>query len=190
MTVTPARQPAAGGPGVWPLSIQAYRTLGELGLLPKNTELLYGQVFQKMSKSPLHTGLVLRLLRLLQAQLPTGCHLRPEQPLTCADSEPEPDVAVVRGREEEFWQEHPHTAELVVEVCVSSHDYDRTKLRAYALAGVKEVWFVLAPEARIEVYRQPAGGEFSERSRYSAGESFTSQMLPGFRVNLAEVFGK
>jgi len=56
---------------LWPLSVAAYRALGEAGLIPKNTELLYGFVYKKTSKSPLHSGLVRRLLRLLrQASLP------------------------------------------------------------------------------------------------------------------------
>src|SRR5947208_17092250 len=77
---------------LWPLSVAAYRALGEAGLIPKNTELLYGFVYTKISKSPLHSGLVRRLLRLLrQASLP-GCFVSSEQPITCIDSEPETDV--------------------------------------------------------------------------------------------------
>ena len=143
MKAADALQAPVRGAEVWPLSVEAYHALGEAGLIPKRTELLYGFVYHKMSKSPLHTFLVLRLLRLLQAVLPLGLYLRPEQPLTCVDSEPEPDLAVVCGAEEAFRQAHPRTAELVIEVSVSSAEYDRSKLRAYASAGVKECWLVL-----------------------------------------------
>ncbi len=114
----------------------------------------------------------MRLLRLLPAALPAGWHIRPEQPITRQNSEPEPDLAGVRRRAENFWQEHPRTAELVGEVCVTSHDYDRTKLRAHALAGVREVWFGLGPEARIEVFRRPVSGEFTERAAHGPGRRF------------------
>jgi len=67
----PLEVPFRGGQ-LWPLSIAAYRALGEDGLIPKNTELLYGFVYRKMSKSPLHFSLVTRLLRLLQPVLPSG----------------------------------------------------------------------------------------------------------------------
>src|ERR1700683_1458208 len=107
------------GAKVWPVSVPAYRALGQAGLIPKNTELLYGVVYQKMSKSPLHSTLVRRLLKRLRGVPLAGCFATSEQPLTCKDSEPEPDVAVVRGSEDDFWDEHPHTAELVIEVCVS-----------------------------------------------------------------------
>ena len=59
-------KPLERGPQAWPLSIQAYHTLGEMGLIPENTELLYGQVFKKMSKSPQHSFLVQVLQEILQ----------------------------------------------------------------------------------------------------------------------------
>src|SRR5438034_1541133 len=178
------------GPQVLPLSVKAYHALGEMGLIPKQTELLYGQVFRKMSKSPLHSFLALRLLRLLQAFIPPGYLCRPEQPITCQDSEPESDFAVVRGREENFRQEHPRTAELVIEVCVTSHDYDRSKLRAYANAGVKECWFVLAPDRQIEVHRQPAGDQFSERTIHGPGGRLTGAAVPEIALALGVLFAK
>ena len=177
-------------PQAWPLSVKAYRALGEMGLIPKQSELLYGQVFQKMSKSPLHTAWFLRMLKLIQAVLPADCHVRPEQPLTCQDSEPEPDLAVVRGRAEDFWHEHPVTAELVVEICVSIHDYDRTKLRAYALAGVKECWFVLGPEKQVEIHRHPVGNTFTKRVVCGPGGQPSSTAIPHILVALDAVFAK
>ncbi len=173
---------------VWPLSIEAYHALGDLGLIPKETELLYGQVFYKMSKSPLHSALVRRLLRLLQPAVPSDCFLSSEQPITCSNSEPEPDVAVVRGAEKDFWRQHPSTAELVVEVCVTSHEYDRSKVRAYAQAGVKEVWFVLGLEKQIEVHRQPCADEYAERIIHGPGGTLVSNALPAFHLDLGQLF--
>jgi hypothetical protein len=57
------------GAQLWPLSVAGYRALGELGLIPKNTELLNGLVYAKISKSPFHSFLVIRLLRLLSSAL-------------------------------------------------------------------------------------------------------------------------
>ncbi len=172
------------GAEVWPLSVAAYHALGEVGLIPKQTELLYGFVYHKMPKSPFHTLQLLRLRRLQSLVLPPGCHVRPEQPLTCTDSEPEPDLAVVLGMEDDFGHAHPHTAQLVIEVCVSSHEYDRSKLRAYALAGVQECWLVLGPEKQIEVHCQPQGGQFAEHAVYGPGGSLTSATVPDFTVEL------
>ena len=51
---------------VHPLSIEAYQALGEMGHLGKNTELLYGVVFTKMPKSPLHASIATRLFKLVR----------------------------------------------------------------------------------------------------------------------------
>jgi len=179
--------PLRGAP-LWPLSVAAYRALGEAGLIPKNTELLYGLVYTKMSKSPFHTFLVVRLLRLLGAVVPPTHLVRSEQPITCPDSEPEPDISVVRGTESDFLAEHPHTAELVIEVSVTSHEYDRSKLRAYATAGVKECWFVLGPEQKIEMYRSPKDGQFTEHALHGPGGTLTSAALPQFTLSLDALF--
>jgi Uma2 family endonuclease len=176
------------GAEVWPVSVTANHVLGEAGLVPEQTELLYGFVYHKTPKSSFHTLLLLRLLRMLLQVLPTGWHVRPEQPLTLADSEPEPDLAVVPGLEDDFGKAHPTTAGLVIEVCVSSHDYDRSKLRAYATAGVKEWWLVLAPEKQIEVHRQPQGEQFAEHAIHGPGGTLTRAAVPGFTADLDRIF--
>ncbi len=123
MTAAEAAKTDMRAPQLWPLSVQAYHALGEMGLIPERTELLYGQVFCKMPKSPFHALLLMRLLDLLRRATPPGVHVRQDQPILCADSEPEPDLSVVRGSIEDYASEHPRTAELVVEVCVTSHEY-------------------------------------------------------------------
>ena len=188
MTVTEAVKPGVRGPKIWPLGVKAYHALGEMGLIPEKTELLYGQVFHKMSKTPFHRLLLMRLLQLLQHILPPGLHVQPEQPILCGDSEPEPDLSVIRGSINDYPDEHPHTAELVIEVCVTSHDFDRSKLSAYASAGVKECWLVLGPEKQIEVHRQPQGGQFAEHATYGPGGQVTSAVVPAFTVELDRLF--
>jgi Uma2 family endonuclease len=71
-----------------------------------------------------------------------------------------------------------------------SHDYDRSKLRAYASAGVKECWMVLGPEKQIEVYLQPKNGEFLKRTFYGPGGSLTSLSVSRLSVSLENLFSK
>jgi Uma2 family endonuclease len=179
-----------GGAPVWPLSVAAYHALGEAGLIPEKTELLYGFVYTKLPKSPLHSSWVGRLLQLLASVTPPNHFVRSEQPITCADSEPEPEIAVVRGAVEDFWNHHPDTAELVIEVCVATHEYDRSKLRASASAAVKECWLVLMPEKQIEVYRQPKDGQFTDHALHGPGGTLASAALPEFTMSLDTIFTK
>ena len=187
--IASASTPLRGAP-LWPLSVAAYHALGELGFIPKNTELLYGFVYTKMPKSPLHCALIMRLQELFEAVAAPSHRVRSEKPITCQDSEPEPDISVVRGTVQDFWDHHPTTAELVLEICITSHDYDRSKLRAYATAAVNECWLVLAPEKQIEVYRQPKDGQFTEFATHGPGGTLTSTALPQFTLSLDAFFAK
>lgn len=66
------------------------------------TELLRGIILQKMSKSPLHYDTIELLRAMLTGQIPKGFALRQGGPLTLDNSEPEPDLAVVRGQPRGF----------------------------------------------------------------------------------------
>jgi Uma2 family endonuclease len=171
-----------------PLSVEAYHALGETGFLPKKTELLYGLVYYKMPKSPIHQVMIARLMAAFASVDQQRFWLRSEGPITCVDSEPEPDVSVALGTAENYTRTHPRTAEFVAEVCVTSHDYDRSKLRAYALAEVKECWLALQPEKVIEVYRKPVNGVFLEKTIVGPGGQLTSQSLPNLTIDLDPLF--
>jgi Uma2 family endonuclease len=173
---------------VLPLSVKAYHGLGELGVLSENTELLRGVVFEQMPKSPRHTFLVLLLCRMLSGVLPPHLHLRQEQPLTCRDSEPEPGLAVVEGRLQDYAQQHPSTALLVIEVALSSENLDREKISIYAEAGVTEHWLVLAGQRRVEVYRDPVDGRYCSSLSFGEADILRSSTVPEFEVKLAELF--
>jgi Uma2 family endonuclease len=188
-TVEPQRMPLTSAP-LWPLSVAAYRALGEAGLIPQNTELLYGFVYRKMPKSPFHCYLLQKLLHLLLRAVTAKQLVRSEQPLTCGESEPEPDLAVVNGVIEDFRNDHPHTAELVLEICITSTDYDRSKLSAYAAAGVKECWLVLGEQQQVEIYQLSDLGTFDERISHGPGGKVTSRVVPAFSLDLAELFSK
>src|SRR5712692_2263557 len=123
---------------VSPLSVEEYHRLDEFNENGRRTELIRGIVIEKMSKSPLHCSVVKCLYDRIASILPEGFVIRREDPLTLSDSEPEPDIAVVRGAEADFLETHPTTAELVIEVAVSSPMLDRENASLYAEASVKE----------------------------------------------------
>jgi Uma2 family endonuclease len=170
------------------LSVEEYHRLNEFNGHGRRTELIRGIVIEKMSKSPLHSSIAKRLYDTIARLLPKGFLVRREDPLTFADSEPEPDIAVVRGAETDFFQAHPTTAELVIEVAVSSATLDRENATLYAEAGVKEYWIVLAPERRVEVYRQPENGRYRESLQFSSNDTLQCASVPEVRIRVSDLF--
>src|SRR5438045_9675055 len=101
------------------LSVEEYHRLDEFNKNHRRTELIRGFVIEKMSKSPLHRILASRLYNLFLARLPAGFSVWKEEPLTFLDSEPEPEIALVKGTEADFLSHLPPTAELVVACAVA-----------------------------------------------------------------------
>jgi Uma2 family endonuclease len=170
------------------LSVEEYHRLDEFNENGKRTEFIRGIVFEKMSKSPLHATIATRLFKLLLPALPAGLTARLEQPLTLADSEPEPDLSVVRGQDSDFKRAHPTTAALVVEIAVSSADLDRELAYLYAEAGVEEYWIILCHEQAAEVYHLPVNGVYQEKTTVAAGAALACASVPGVVVSLGELF--
>src|SRR5205823_11236189 len=129
-----------------------------------------------------------RLYDLIASMLATGFVVRREDPITLADSEPEPDISVVRGRAADFFTAHPTSAELVVEIAVSSLALDRELASLYAEAGVKEYWIVLATERKVEVYRRPEGGRYQDKQLVANGELLECSSVGGVRIRVADLF--
>jgi Uma2 family endonuclease len=171
-----------------PLSVAEYHRLGEFNENGRRTELIRGILIEKMSKSPLHRFIVEKLRQILAAQIAPDFTIFAQDPITTDDSEPEPDVMVVRGLAEEFRAVHPTTAELIVEVSVSSLKIDRVKALIYAEAGVAEYWIVCPEEKCVEVYRQPAVTGYADRTVVMPPVVIECAALPGVRVDLATLF--
>ena len=147
---------------IWRLSVDQYHAMIQAGILTEDdpVELLEGWLVTKMSKNPKHR-VVTQLVREAIAQLlPSGWYVDAQEPVTTQDSEPEPDVAVVRGNRRQYFDRHPGPQDiaLVVEVADSSLQRDRTlKKRIYAAAGISLYWIVNLLANQIEVYSDPSG---------------------------------
>jgi len=170
--------------------------MGEVGLLPPEGrfELLGGEVYDLMPPGPLHASIVdlIRAL-LVPLALAHGGHARQQNPIRLNEEyDPQPDIAIVGGREHAYRDRFPGPEDvlLVVEVSDASLQYDRDlKLRAYAGAGVPECWIVNLPEQQIEVYRDPAGDEYLLRHIRRSGETVEALAAPGVALAVAELLG-
>jgi Uma2 family endonuclease len=176
---------------LYPISVATYHTLGELGLVDEDVELLQGMIVTKMPKSELHVFVVRRLLRLLsEAAARAGLEILKEDPLTIGDSEPEPDLALVPATilDARAPAPHPSTAALIIEVAVTTYERDLAKGEIYAGAGVPEFWIVRPDQRCIEIHRQPDGVTYGTRVVVSAGEVLTSPVLPLLEFAVSDLF--
>lgn len=132
-------------------------------------ELLDGLLVVREPQGSRHATAVLKLRHALERAFGRGHHVRDHAPLALDDaSEPEPDLAVVRGRIGDYRDVHPSRPVLVVEVADTSLARDRLKKSViYARAGVPEYWILNLVDDLLEVSRDPAlmDGRWSYRRR-------------------------
>jgi Uma2 family endonuclease len=142
------------------LRIEQYHAIIQAGILTDDdsVELLEGWLVFKMPKNPPHR-VTTRLVRTaLENILPAGWYVDSQEPITLSNSEPEPDIVVVRGDTRQYLDRHPGAEDiaLIIEVSDTTLQRDRTvKKRIYARAGIAIYWIVNLVEEQVEVYSQP-----------------------------------
>ena len=157
-------------------------------------ELIGGQLMVAEPQGSRHGASITLVADALRAVFTDGWYVMVQLPLALDDeSEPEPDVAVVRGSPREYWDEHPSRPVLVVEVADAGIALDRElKASLYARAGVPEYWIVSIRDGIVEVHRQPAassdaayGWRYTEVERLERGATVTPVAAPTAAIPVA-----
>jgi len=157
-----------GGPfkapiaGLHRFTVKQYHKMIADGVLTEDdrVELLDGFLVEKMPHDPLHDGTVQLVEAAVSTLLPNGWCVRVQSAITLSGSEPEPDLALVRGNKRSYLANHPTRASfgIVIEVSNTTLDSDRVDKGAiYAEAGLPEYWIVNVVDMQIEVFQQPSG---------------------------------
>jgi Uma2 family endonuclease len=169
------------------LSVEEYHRAGEIGLLSHDVELLRGIILTKMPKSPLHELVSQKLMKRLLAAVPEGFEVRREGPLTLRDSEPEPDISVARGEPDDWAVAHPSTANLVIEVAVSSVALDEGKAEIYAEAGIPEYWLVRPEDRAVDLFREPTPEGYLSKTTLTDLDALRCAAIPGVEFPVADI---
>jgi Uma2 family endonuclease len=181
-----------------PLKRVEYELLVEKGFFEpgERVELIDGLLMVSEPQSAYHfTGIQLVEQALARA-LGDGWVVRGQGPIALDDtSEPEPDVAVIRGRPRDYAHAHPAEPILVVEVALTSLAFDRTvKSSLYARAGRPEYWIVNLVGRALEVRRNPAlspsapyGWDYTAVEVLSAWGSVSPLAAPAAMIAVADL---
>ena len=175
-----------------------YERLVEVGLfMPgEHLELIDGLLLVAEPQPPSHFTAVRLVERALGRAFGTGWEVRPQGPIALDEtSEPEPDVAVVRGEPRDHAHQHPSAPVLVVEVAVTSLAFDRgEKASLYARAGRPEYWIVNLVDRVLEVRRDPVpshtaayGWIYATVTTLPAGATVFPLAAPGAGIAVADL---
>jgi Uma2 family endonuclease len=144
------------------ITVGQYHAMIEAGVFAEDegVELLEGWLFHKMAKKATHSFSTRAMRKTLEKLLPPSWDVDSQEPITTLESEPEPDVSVVRAGVRNNKKRHPKPKEvgLVVEVSEGTLARDRgMKKRIYARARIPVYWIINLVDHQIEVYTAPTG---------------------------------
>lgn len=187
MTLATGNSPALK-PYRW--SIDSYHRAVAAGVFDgQPVELLAGELIEMLPEGIPHAGLSSDGADYLRERLGSRVKVREAKPITLPDdSEPEPDIAIVRPLGNVYKTErHPQVEDIfwVIEYANTSLEKDRdVKSAIYAQAGIGEYWLVNLKTRELTVYRDPMGGQYQSETVLTVGMLYpVSFPTMGIEVN-------
>jgi Uma2 family endonuclease len=176
-------------------SVDEYQRMGEAGILheDEHVELIEGDVITMAAIGGRHIGCVIWLTNWFSRRVGDTVLVSTQNPVRLsARSEPEPDVAVLRSRADDYRSGPPRADDvlLLIEVADSSLVYDRdTKLPLYAAAGIPEAWLVDLDHDLVTVYRDPAHGAYQSVTSHARGVVIAPLAFPHLTIGIDNILG-
>ncbi len=152
-------------------------------------ELIRGNIIQMSPQTSFHATTIRLIEEALRSVCLQDCDVRVQLPIALmADSEPEPDIAVVSGKPRDYRDRHPETALLIVEVSDSTLILDRKhKKKLYAGCKIPEYWILNLKDRCLEVYRKPVKESYRIQEVFHAEDTVSPLFNPEASVAVADL---
>ncbi len=152
-------------------TVEDYHRIVEAGVLADaRCELLNGEIVDRVPEGPEHAQRCETSARYLERCFGEGWWARQGKPITLAESEPEPDVAIVRERD--YSDRNPVADEVIlaVEYAFSSQVKDQgLKRDIYASAGIPHYLVIDLKQKSLRHYAEPMEGSYRIEQDYTQG---------------------
>lgn len=171
-------------------TVSEYHSIAETGILPRDSrfELVEGEIYRMAPIGSRHAACVNRLNHLLRG---AEAILAPQNPVILNDlSEIQPDMALLRWRDDFYASSHPNPDDilLLVEVADSSIGFDRgVKAPLYARRGIRELWLVDLTGDAVEIHRQPSPDGFRDIRQLRKGDRISPLAFPDLELNVGDI---
>jgi Uma2 family endonuclease len=175
-------------------SVEDYHRLGAIGLFTEDdpVELLNGEIIIMSPIGIKHASMVKRLTKLFTNRLRLEADVSVQDPLALAPlSEPEPDLMLLKPREDCYAEQHPRPEDvlLLIEVSDTTLGYDQEKkIPAYASAGICEVWLIDVQAKTLTAYTEPrAQGSYAQVTQQMDNTCFSPVSFPEATLQLSDL---
>lgn len=167
----------------------------KIGILPEESgwELIRGEIVRRMSIGSRHVGTVIKLSKIFERMVGDEVFVSAQNPVHLDEyNEPEPDIALLKPREDFYTERLPTPADvlLLVEVSDSTVEYDReTKKILYAEAEIEEFWLINLRNNTVEFYTSPRNGNYRLAKVLEKNEIISSLTIKKLSLRVEEITG-
>jgi Uma2 family endonuclease len=154
-------------------SINEWHELVNSGALEgKPVELLEGNIVEMSPEGVEHSYTNDSVVKYLRRILANLADVKESHPVTLDNSEPAPDIAIVRLPETIYRHHHPYPQDIywLIEVANKTLKKDlEQKIITYARNGIPEYWVIDLVNKKLIVHTQPKDNNYSQIVEYRAG---------------------
>jgi Uma2 family endonuclease len=173
-------------------TIEQYHKLVNAGMLiDRRVELLAGNIVEMSPEGMFHAVYCGDAVDYLKQLLGNRAKVREAHPITLPnDSEPEPDIAVVKPSPTRYLDRHPYPADIfwLVEYADSTLTKDlNIKQQIYAAAGIQEYWIVNLQALELIVFRDMGNAGYGAETRFSTGH-ISPLSFPDIEIEVKRLF--
>lgn len=176
-------------------TVDEYYRMLDVGVIRPDDriELIEGEIVQMAPMSCKHGGCITYLIQVLNELVNGKAIVNSQIPLHLNDySEPEPDVCILKNREDFYRNAHatPKDILLVIEVSLSTLSYDlNAKIPMYANSGVIEVWVVDLENEEVHQFTEPLDGEYQNHIIHQKNETVQAQQIESAVLSVNDILG-
>ncbi|GBF79362.1 Uma2 family endonuclease [Aphanothece sacrum] len=173
-------------------SVEDYHKMIEYGLLNnRQVELINGIILEMSPEGTEQAYLGETFANHLRRLTQGFAWIREARPITISNSEPEPDIAVVRLPHSMYRSHHPYPEDiyLLIEISYSTLGFDTSEKRdTYATAEIQDYWVVDVKNKQLIVYRFPLNGIYQNEIILSLEETVSPLAFPEIKINVNQIF--
>ena len=154
-------------------TVEEYHQIIESGVLSgKSVELLQGEIVTMSPEKPIHSSRIDTVADYLRDRLQKTAKVREAHPVTLDNSEPEPDIAIVRPQADNYASRHPYPQDIYLLIEVSNNSLNRDleeKSIVYAQNSILEYWVIDLPHNKLWVFTQPQQNGYANKQELVTG---------------------
>ncbi len=172
-------------------TVKDYHRLIETGIFSDRcVELLQGEIVEMPPEGPIHAYLTDGIVNYLRHLLKGIALVREAHPITLSNSEPAPDIAIVRLPRQRYQDRHPYPEDIywLIEISQSTLDYDLSeKKKTYAKEGILEYWVIDTKARQLYRFLNPIAENYTSKTLIQVG-NLTPQAFPDIQVSVSQLW--